>query len=278
MTEQIIPRDFYVYAHAKATTGEIFYIGKGGPRQRREKSIHSRNGFWNRTAKKHGFKVIVVRDGLQEWAAFELEREMIALHGRRDLGLGPLVNLTDGGEGTCGAITPDHVRKIQSETASRLNADPEFKEVSRERTRARMAKPEEKAKVKARIDKLNSDPMAKAAARARMNAMHADPEFRVAHALRMKARQANPEFKAADIARKKARMSDPEFRKKVNQASVDATSKKVVCAETGEVFSSISNAARWVESIRQLGVSAGLICSVCKGNRKSAYGYTWAYA
>jgi hypothetical protein len=92
-------KEFYVYIHRRATTGEIFYIGKGTDGRAR---LEGRNRHWINIVKKHGYSVEFVQIGLQEWYAFELEIELIALYGRRDLGLGPLVNMTDGGEGICG--------------------------------------------------------------------------------------------------------------------------------------------------------------------------------
>lgn len=88
--------DFYVYIHRKATTGEIFYVGKGCENRAYE---FGRNFHWDNTAKKHGFSVEIVQSHLQEWYAFELEMNLISFYGRKDLGFGPLVNLTDGGEG-----------------------------------------------------------------------------------------------------------------------------------------------------------------------------------
>lgn len=49
-----------------------------------------------------------------ESAAFELEKLLIAEIGRRDLGLGPLVNLTNGGDGSSGAIQSLEARAKKS--------------------------------------------------------------------------------------------------------------------------------------------------------------------
>jgi len=93
--------DFYVYVHRKATTGEVFYVGKG--KGRRAYITSARSDWWHRTVKKHGHVVEIVAYGLQEWYAFELEVELIALYGRRDRGDGVLLNVTDGGEGASGS-------------------------------------------------------------------------------------------------------------------------------------------------------------------------------
>lgn len=108
MTAAIVPQDFYVYTHHKATTGEIFYVGKGQGRRAWDAAKNKRTAWWHSVARKHGVRVEIAQDGLQEWAAFELEQELIALHGRQDQNNGPLVNLSDGGEGASGAtVTPE---------------------------------------------------------------------------------------------------------------------------------------------------------------------------
>jgi len=93
--------DFYVYVHRKATTGEIFYVGKGKGKRAYDLSEYGRayNPYYWRVAKKYGVSVEIIETGLQEWYALELEIDLIAYYGRCDLGLGPLVNLTDGGDG-----------------------------------------------------------------------------------------------------------------------------------------------------------------------------------
>ena len=87
--------DFYVYIHKKKTTGEVFYVGKG--RKFRAYQRHSRSRFWHSVVNHHGFDVEIVLRDVSESEAYLKEIELIALYGRRDKGLGPLVNLTDGG-------------------------------------------------------------------------------------------------------------------------------------------------------------------------------------
>lgn len=95
---------FYVYIHRRKTTGEVFYIGKG--RRRRAWSSSGRNKHWGYVAKKHGFTVEIYTSNLQEWYAFELEKDLIAYYGRVQDNTGPLVNYTDGGEGPSGLDCP----------------------------------------------------------------------------------------------------------------------------------------------------------------------------
>lgn len=91
--------EFYVYEHA-TEDGEVFYVGKG--RGDRAWAKDGRNKFWRSVERKHGRVVYIVRDGLSEPEAFDMEKRLIAHHGRRDEGTGTLVNLTPGGEGKAG--------------------------------------------------------------------------------------------------------------------------------------------------------------------------------
>jgi len=104
--------DFYVYIHRKQSNGEVFYVGKGKDKRAWLKS--GRTEFWHRVVTKHGLVVEIVLSGLQEWYAFELETDLIALYGRKDLGEGCLINMADGGEGASGVIATDEARAKMS--------------------------------------------------------------------------------------------------------------------------------------------------------------------
>lgn len=105
--------DYYVYLHRKKTTGEVFYVGKGC--KGRAWTKHGRSIFWKRIVKKHGFLVEIVASGLREWYSFELEKELIAYHGRIDTKTGTLINFTDGGEGGSGLVRSPEYLKMQAE-------------------------------------------------------------------------------------------------------------------------------------------------------------------
>jgi hypothetical protein len=106
-------QSYYVYLHKKASTGEVFYVGKG--KGGRAWSRASRSGHWKNTVQKNGLVVEFAHAGLKEWAALEIERELIALYGRADEGLGGLVNCTDGGEGCSG-------RPVKNESREKMAA------------------------------------------------------------------------------------------------------------------------------------------------------------
>ena len=88
-----------LYIH-KTPENVVFYIGIGTNKRSREKT--GRSVFWNRVVKKYGYNIEILSDNLTWENAQEAEIQLIKLYGRRDLGLGDLVNMTDGGDGLQG--------------------------------------------------------------------------------------------------------------------------------------------------------------------------------
>jgi hypothetical protein len=101
--------DFYTYAYLRPD-GTPYYVGKGSG----ERAFH-RKGHRMKVPPKD--RILFLKRGLTEKEAFKHEKYMIAVMGRKDLGTGILRNLTDGGEGTSGAVkskeTKDKIRKGQ---------------------------------------------------------------------------------------------------------------------------------------------------------------------
>ncbi len=90
---------------------EPFYVGKGkGVRYKVHSTvIDKHNKLKQRIIDKIKINnknpiVIKLYENISEYTAFRLERYFINKIGRRDLGLGTLANLTDGGEGNSGVI------------------------------------------------------------------------------------------------------------------------------------------------------------------------------
>ena len=92
---------YYVYTHHKPGESTPFYIGMGKHRRAWASDKHHRNVFWTRTVKKYGgFDVRLLYENLSRIDALCLEVLFVWAWGRRDQGNGPLVNLTDGGDGS----------------------------------------------------------------------------------------------------------------------------------------------------------------------------------
>lgn len=112
----------YVYRHIRLDKNEPFYIGIGSDKKyKRAHSTKDRNKYWNNIVKKSLYKVEIIFDNLTWEDACKKEIEFIELYGRKDLGLGTLCNLTNGGEGAKGIIYSDIRKKEISQRLSGSN-------------------------------------------------------------------------------------------------------------------------------------------------------------
>ena len=127
---------YYVYIYLDLDNIP-FYVGKGKSSRHRV-SNHLRKDSPNLLLKNKirkigvdNIKIQFLHRNLTEEEAFQKERYWIKYYGRRDLGLGPLCNLTDGGEGTSGRIHSNETKrkigkgnkgkKISKETRQKLS-------------------------------------------------------------------------------------------------------------------------------------------------------------
>ena len=99
----------YVYRHIRLDKNEPFYIGIGSDEKyRRAYQKINRNKHWRNVVSKTDYEVEILMDGLTWEQACEKEKEFISLYGRKDLNIGTLVNLTDGGDGVLGTKSIKH--------------------------------------------------------------------------------------------------------------------------------------------------------------------------
>ena len=99
-----------VYQHRRKDTGEVFYIGIGKS-ERRAYDKTRRYKPWKDFVKNHEYEVEITHKDIILEEAVSIEKYLIAFYGRRDLGQGPLVNMTDGGEG---------VKNLSKESRSKM--------------------------------------------------------------------------------------------------------------------------------------------------------------
>lgn len=100
----------YLYRHIRLDKNEPFYIGIGSDSSKNEgkytrsKTKSERNKIWYNIVSKTKYKIEIMLDDLSWEDACEKEKFFISFYGRKDLGKGPLCNLTDGGEGCYGYV------------------------------------------------------------------------------------------------------------------------------------------------------------------------------
>jgi Helix-turn-helix domain/NUMOD3 motif len=123
-------RKYYVYEHYSKDTNKLFYVGVAKSRKRAT-SMVSRNPYWLNYTNKHGFTYQIVFESYSWQDCLAKEIELIQKYGRKDLGLGPLLNMTDGGEGFMNPS--EESRKKISDKLTGIKRDEEFKDQVRQR-------------------------------------------------------------------------------------------------------------------------------------------------
>jgi len=101
---------FKIYLHL-SNNGIPFYIGKG--KGKRPFDLVKRSNEWKKFVKNNGIRVIILQEVETNTDAFNWETKYINIFGRLDKNEGTLLNKTDGGLGSCGAI-------VSNETKSKL--------------------------------------------------------------------------------------------------------------------------------------------------------------
>ena len=109
-----------VYKHIRLDTNEIFYVGISVGKKRAYSSS-KRNKLWHNIVNKCGFSVEISHDNLIWEEACVIEQYLISFYGRKDLGTGILVNMTEGGDGRYGSIISEETKKKMSESHKGLN-------------------------------------------------------------------------------------------------------------------------------------------------------------
>lgn len=120
---------YYLYRHIRLDKNEPFYIGVGRVLEKLQHSkspnevykrayTHvNRNQFWRNIVSKSEYEVEIMLESDDYNFIKQKEIEFIKLYGRRDLGLGTLCNLTDGGEGRSNFIVSNETKAKQSKAA-----------------------------------------------------------------------------------------------------------------------------------------------------------------
>ena len=110
---------YYVYTYLRED-GSPYYVGKGSKDRAYKK--------WGKGIKPPNEKsrIVIVEDNLDEQTAFNLEIELIAKYGRKDLGTGILHNKTNGGDGSSGHKTGGWKWSEDSKAKRRGSGNPAF--------------------------------------------------------------------------------------------------------------------------------------------------------
>ncbi len=136
-----------VYIHRRKDIKDpflnVFYVGIGKNMQRAyHKRKSDRSDFWRKIVAKSGYTIEITHTNLHWEEACAIEKYLICLYGRRDLKLGNLCNLTNGGDGSCGHINSKSSNIKKSITIKNLYKDDNFRKNQREKTIIAVNNPE----------------------------------------------------------------------------------------------------------------------------------------
>ena len=143
---------YYCYALLQSSNEEPFYIGKGKGSRAHQHINHSYRGRTHKDRRiqkllREGepINVVILVEGLLEEEAHQIERVLIQLIGRKPNG--PLLNMTDGGEGVSGLVFTEKHRMLIRE-AGRKPCKEETKSKIRKTLTGRVHSEETKKKLK----------------------------------------------------------------------------------------------------------------------------------
>ena len=117
-----------VYQHRRLDTNEVFYVGIG-KNEKRAYNTTRRSKLWHDFVKNHDYYVEVTHKDVIWEEACSIEKYLIAFYGRRDLGLGSLVNITDGGDSGILNHTKEAVEKMRLAKIGRVLTDKHKKKI-----------------------------------------------------------------------------------------------------------------------------------------------------
>ena len=121
--------NWYVYRHIRLDKNEPFYIGIGKTANfHRAYDFCHRRSFWKNIKAKTKIEVDILFTDLTLEEAKNKEIEFITLYGRKNLGTGSLVNLTNGGDQTYEVFLTQEQRTKISERNKGYKHTPEAKE------------------------------------------------------------------------------------------------------------------------------------------------------
>lgn len=170
-----IPR-FYVYVLCRPN-GKPFYVGKGTRDRIFQHDAEARKGcdchkcrvirkIWRNGGEIQRYKVFTTDD---EQEAFSYERELIALHGRKNL-----ANSTDGGDGCAGRVLTPKERIHRSKAQHKRYEDPNEHAKQTAVNHIRWADPEQRE----RLAERNRTPEMREKIRQARSRQWSDPEYR----------------------------------------------------------------------------------------------------
>lgn len=246
---------YYVYAWYTKDTNEIFYIGKGtGNRYLTRKR---ENKFFMNILNAHDCDSVILKDGLSEKEAFDLEIILIEYF-RKNSRI--LTNICDGGENPpkmYGKRPKEWAENVRKGLIDAYQNNPELRAKSSER-------------MKNFLQTNKGHEFARRSIESRKN-----EEFRKSQSIKCKAANNTPEYKERQSKLMKEIYSSEKLRERKR-------GKNNHRAQPVKQFSLDGNFIKEYDTITQAsketGVGIARISDVARGNRKTAGGFIWKFS
>lgn len=246
---------YTVYKHT-TPSGKVYVgITKQKPEQRWDNGNgHKKNEHFYRAILKYGWENIeheIVENGLTKQQACDLEIELIAKYDATDPRNG--YNNSIGGEcGSLGVHPSAETRRKISESLKHAYLNPELRRKIGESHKGYQPSDETRRKLSESLKGANNP----------MYGKRQSDETR---------RKLSEALKGVNNPFYGKRHSD-EALQKMSESHKGKTAKAVICVETGTLYSSVAEAAKYV------GVASPTISNVLHSRRKTSGGYHWKYA
>jgi len=277
-------KDYYVYVYLDPNdpgdfeygdlrfTFKPFYIGKG-TKDRCYSGIRDKGRFYKVSKiksilKTNKFPIITkIYENISNQEAMEIEKSSIKLIGRNDLGLGPLTNMTDGGDGGPGYLHKEAWKKILSKPViqydKKMNPLNEFNSI----------------KEAAETLGIFSQNISSALNKKQKTAggfiwAYKNPEDFLQGHLKTKSKMPSHSEETKDKMKKSAKRG--EDHPMSNKTGKDHPRARSIRQETltGDL---IKTWGSFQDIKRALGFSPSNICRCCKGEVKRIGGFNWEY-
>ena len=177
-----------VYIHRRCDIKDnfknVFYVGIGKSEKRAGQTTHSRNAYWKNIFKNYDITTEITHTNISWEEACSIEKYLISFYGRKDLELGNLCNMTDGGDGVL--VWSESLRKKHSMIQKKAQGTDEARKKHSENYKKRFKDEDDKKEYMLKLMELARKPNGRLANSIAKKEHYSNIENRVSQSKKMK--------------------------------------------------------------------------------------------